>query len=158
MRKTVGTLVSPSETSHRSWLDLEQAAEVQVSSEDAAHPIESALRTDDARGWRASASGTQTIRLRFDVPQHLRLIRLAFDETETSRVQEFVLRWRGGDKATAREIVRQQYTFSPPGTTREIEEYVVDLGEVHALELEIVPDISGGEARASLSEWRLAVS
>src|SRR5262249_13766443 len=47
-------------------------------------------------------------------------------------------------------------TFSPPGTTREIEEYAADLDGVTALELRIVPDISGGNARASLERMQLA--
>jgi hypothetical protein len=52
--------------------------------------------------------------------------------------------------------VRQQYNFSPPETAREIEEYDVDLDAVTALELRIVPDISGGSALASLAQLRLA--
>jgi hypothetical protein len=52
--------------------------------------------------------------------------------------------------------VRQQYTFSPPATNQEIEDYSVKLDGVIALELEIVPEISGGGAYASLAEMRLA--
>src|SRR5262249_774488 len=47
-------------------------------------------------------------------------------------------------------------TFSPPGTTREIEEYAAGLDGVTPLELRIVPDISGGNARASLERMQLA--
>jgi hypothetical protein len=53
-------------------------------------------------------------------------------------------------------LVRQQYNFSPPATTREVEDYTVNLDRVTALELSIVPDISGGEARASLARLQLA--
>jgi hypothetical protein len=52
--------------------------------------------------------------------------------------------------------VRQQYNFSPPGTVSEAEEYCVDLDGVRALELRIIPDVSGGDARASLKQLRLA--
>jgi len=52
--------------------------------------------------------------------------------------------------------VRQQWNFSPPGTVREVEDYSVDLSSVTVVELEIVPDKSGGEARASLESLRLA--
>jgi len=48
--------------------------------------------------------------------------------------------------------VRQQWNFSPPKTTREIEEYRVELSGVTVLELVVVPDISRGAARASLKE------
>ena len=54
------------------------------------------------------------------------------------------------------EILRQQFTFSPPGTTLEVEDYVVNLQGVTVLELRIVPDISRGDARASLNLLRLA--
>jgi hypothetical protein len=51
---------------------------------------------------------------------------------------------------------RQQWNFSPPGTVREVEDYLVDLSNVTVVELEIVPDKSSGEARASLESLRLA--
>ena len=44
---------------------------MEVTSEDAAHPIESALLPGSASGWRAAAPGTQTIRLLFIRPQRL---------------------------------------------------------------------------------------
>jgi hypothetical protein len=92
----------------------------------------------------------------FDNPQRLRRIWLAFEDTEGSRTQEFVLRWSPGAGKSFREIVRQQWNFSPPGGVREIEDYAVDLFDVTVLELIIVPDKSGGEARASLVKLRLA--
>jgi len=52
--------------------------------------------------------------------------------------------------------VRQQWNFSPSGSVREIEEYAVDVADATMLELIIVPDMSAGEARASLSNLRLA--
>jgi hypothetical protein len=45
--------------------------------------------------------------------------------------------------------------FSPPETERETEDYAVELSDVTALELNMVPDKSGGEARASLECLRL---
>ena len=75
------------------WLDLEALVRVEVTSEDAAHPIESALLTIGATGWRAESPGEQTIRLLFEVPQRLSRIRLLFREEKDERTQEFVLRW-----------------------------------------------------------------
>jgi hypothetical protein len=40
--------------------------------------------------------------------------------------------------------VRQRWNFSPPNTTREVEEYRVEISDVTVLELVIVPDISRG--------------
>jgi hypothetical protein len=137
------------------WLDLDGAAVVEVTSEDKEHPVESALVPGETRGWRAAASGTQTVRLIFDEPQRLTRIALAFEETETERTQEFVLRWSGDGGRSFREVVRQQWNFSPPNTSREVEEYQFDLSEVAVLELIIVSDISRGSARASLKSLRL---
>jgi hypothetical protein len=138
------------------WLDLDGAAVVEVTSEDKEHPVESALVPGETRGWRAAASGTQTVRLIFDEPQRLTRIALAFEETETERTQEFVLRWSSDGGRSFREIVRQQWNFSPPNTSREVEEYQFDLSGVTVLELIIVPDISRGSARASLKSLRLS--
>jgi hypothetical protein len=108
------------------------------------------------RGWRAADSGTQTIRLIFDEPQKLTRISLLFEESETERTQEFVLRWSPDGGRSFREIVRQQWNFSPPNTIREVEEYRVELSDVTVLELVIVPDISRGAERASLKSLRLS--
>jgi hypothetical protein len=138
------------------WLDLEAIARVEITSEEAAYPIESAFQPGSGGGWRASQPGAHTIRLRFDQPQLLSHIRLEFDERHTARTQEFVLLWSPDHGQSYREIVRQQWNFGPPQTTREVEDYHVDLTGVTVLELRIVPDISGGEARASLARLRLA--
>jgi hypothetical protein len=66
------------------------------------------------------------------------------------------LRWSGDLGGSFQEIVRQQWNFSPPNTTREVEEYRVALSNVTVLELVIVPDISGGATHASLKSLRLS--
>jgi hypothetical protein len=138
------------------WLDLDDAAVVEVTSEEKEYPVESALVSGEMRGWRAADSGTQTIRLIFDEPQRLTRISLVFEETETERTQEIVLRWSPDGGRSFREIVRQQWNFSPPQTIREVEEYQVDLSGVTVFELVIVPNISRGAARASLQSLRLS--
>ena len=137
------------------WLDVEKLAQVEVTSQDAAHPIESALIPGEESGWRAAQPGPQTIRLVFDQPQRLSRVWLLFIEADSARTQEFVLRW-SPDGRSFRDIVRQQWNFGPPETIREAEDYRVELSGVRALELVIVPDTSGGEARASIAQWRLA--
>ena len=138
------------------WLDLDGAAVVEVTSEEKDYPVESALVSGEMRGWRAASPGTQTIRLLFDQPQRLRRISLVFEETETERTQEFVLRWSPDGGRSFREIVRQQWNFSPLNTIREVEEYRVEISDVTVVELVIVPDISRGAARASLKSLRLS--
>jgi hypothetical protein len=128
---------------------------VEVTSEDKDFPIESALSIEPRQGWRAAHPGAQTIRLVFDEPQRLKRISLVFEENEMTRTQEFVLRASSNPRGPFREIVRQQWNFSAPTSTREIEEYSVQLSDVALLELTIVPDISGGAVRASLKSLRL---
>ena len=140
----------------QAWMDVDRIASVEVSSEDADYPIESALLLEGKKGWRAANPGMQTIRLIFDEPQKLRRILLVFEDTENSRTQEFVLRWSSDIQYSSREIVRQQWNFSPPDSVRETEDYPVELSEVKVLELVIVPNKSGGEVRATLLSLRLA--
>ena len=137
-----------------SWLDLESLALVELTSEDASHPIESALKPGP--GWQASEPGLQTVRLLFDHPLHLHRIHLVFHEAKEQRTQELLLRWSNDNGVTYHDIVRQQYNFSPLDCVREVEDYTVDLPGATALEISITPDISGGTARASMAELRLA--
>lgn len=143
-------------SSDQDWLNVEDLAEVEITSEDAAHPIESALLPCRTSGWRAAGPGQQTIRLLFNHPQRLRRIWMNFVEPGTERTQEYVLRWSPDRGRSLREIVRQQWNFSPHGATNETEDHHVELPAVTVLELSIIPDISGGNALASLAQLRLA--
>jgi len=87
-------------------------------------------------------------------PVSIRRIRLVFEEHSQARTQEFVI--RAATSEGVREIVRQQFTVSPRGTTVQREEYSTNLDGVRRLELAIVPAIDGGSAIATLREWRLA--
>jgi hypothetical protein len=137
------------------WLDLEQIATVEVTSEHVDFPIESAFTSPNGPGWRASETGEQQIRLIFDTPISLRRIQLRFDEAEVARTQEFTLRWSSA-RGETRELVRQQWNFSPAGATTETEDYAVDLDTVSVLELSIRPDLNSQNSVATLASWRVA--
>jgi hypothetical protein len=156
MRKSViDTPPIPVGVQEGQWLNLEEIASVQVTSEAADDPIESALGAGKTGGWRAGKAGEQVIRILFDHPVSLRRIHIQFLEREQTRTQEFVLRCVGSDGAS-REIVRQQWNFSPSGSTSEEEDYRIEIQNVSSLELTIKPDINGGPAVASLASLRLA--
>jgi hypothetical protein len=108
------------------WLNVYDVAEVEMSSEDPAFPIASALLTRKSSGWRAVESGKQTIRILFQRQRPLRRIRLEFLETELERSQEFKLGWSAEPNGPLVEIVRQQWNFSPQGSTSEVEDYKLD--------------------------------
>lgn len=157
MRKSIISPVQQDSTPlGQEWLNLEQIAEVEISSEDAAHPIESALLPGQGSGWRAAGPGTQTIRLVFAHPQRLQRIWLNFIERQTERTQEYVLRWSPDGGHTFHDIVRQQWNFSPEGANTQTEDRRVDLPAVTVLELIIRPGTTGGDAVASLEKLRLA--
>src|SRR6476660_2557266 len=137
------------------WLDLDGFAEVDVSrpkrrcTQSSLHCL---LRPQTESSWEAAEPGPQTVRILFDRPQRIDNVLLEFQEFQLARTQEFLLRWSSNGGKSYREIVRQQYNFSPTGRTIQVEDYFVELDGVTALELSIVPDISGGSARASLEQ------
>jgi hypothetical protein len=136
------------------WLSLAEGVEVELTSEDPDYPIEDALLLNQTRGWRAATPGPQSIRLIWSAPIYLRCIWLEFEEHSQARTQEFVI--RASTREGIRDIVRQQFTFSPPATTLEREEYQANVEGVTHLELAIVPAIDQRAAIASLKQWRIA--
>ena len=157
MRKHIinATEPNPPETSEK-WLNLEEIARVEISSEDPQYPIESAFAHGEGLGWRASQPGEQTIRLLFDEPKDIRRISLRFSKPLVERTQQFTLRWADSQTGPYREIVRQQWNFNPRNSTMEVEDYKVDLHHVLILELTIDPDLGKNRAFAALTDWRLA--
>ena len=157
MRKKLITPVVQNNTlAHQEWMDLESIAQVELTSEDAANPIEQAFTPDMEHGWKAAEPGEQTIRLLFDQPQRIQHIQLLFREAGQTRTQEFLLRCSSDRGKSYKDIVRQQYNFSPPDTTLQNENYSVALEGVTTIELIINPDISGGNTYASLTGLQLA--
>jgi len=131
------------------WFNLEEIASVELSSEDPRYPFEDALQGTEGSGWKAATPGLQVIRLTFDKPLSIRRIRLEFREDGPERVQEFGLYATAANQAR-REILRQQWSFNPEGSTREIEDYSVDLVDVTVIELEIDPGRHDKQRIASL--------
>src|SRR5260370_41461703 len=111
--------IPPEQRSEQEWLELEQMAKVEVTSEDPNFPIESAFASGKGPGWRAAEKGKQIIRIIFDKPRPLRRIRLEFSETEIERTQEFTLQWSSESGGQLRDIVGHQWSFSPRGPTDE---------------------------------------
>jgi hypothetical protein len=156
MRKHIINAAEPEPPQTGEWLDIEEIARVEVSSEDPQYPIESAFERGKSFGWRASQPGVQTIRLLFDEPKDLRRIQLRFSEPLVERTQQFTLHWADSQTGPFREIVRQHWNFNPRGSTVELEDYKVDLHHVLTLELNIDPDLGKTQAFAALADWRVA--
>ena len=155
MRKSVIGPEPGAKVDLESFLDLERVARVEITSEEPDRPIEAALVPGAGNGWQAAAPGPQKVRIVFDESQKVRRVRLVVEEPRVERTQQLTLSWIPAGEAGKRELVRQQFTFSPGGATREVEDYAFGLDGVAAIELEIVPDIGGGGTRASLASLRV---
>lgn len=155
MRKSVISPEPAATADGGAFLDLDRLARVEITSENVDRPIEAALVPGAGDGWQAAAPGPQKVRIVFDEPQRVRRVRLAFEESRLERTQEFALSWIPAGEEKGRGLVRQQYTFSPGGATREAEDYAFELDAVKVLELEIVPDIGGGGTHATLASLRV---
>lgn len=157
MRKRIVTSdpAIPGREPDSNWLGLEPIATVEVTSEAPGFPIENALDSGNGPGWRAARAGEQQVRILFDRPVSLHRIELRFHEPDCERTQEIVLRWSTESGGPASEIVRQQWPFSPAGSTTETEVYAVDLNGVSVLELAIRPDLHRPDAVATLASWRV---
>jgi hypothetical protein len=157
MRKSIVSLPKASTSSPTSdgWLDLQEIASAEISSEDPQHPFENALQGAGAGGWRAADPGPQVIRLNFDHPQAIRRIRVEFREERRERAQEFAV-FAHTSTDQRREVLRQQWTFSPGGSASEVEDYTVDLRDVLSLELDIDPWRHDKTAMATLESIAIA--
>src|SRR5664279_3337448 len=107
MRKRIvpgPTLMETPRDSEQGWLDLQDIATVEVTSEDPGFPIESAFNFECGLGWRAAEPGEQQVRIIFDHPTPIRRIQLHFVETTVERTQEFTLRWSSVSGGPMKEI------------------------------------------------------
>jgi hypothetical protein len=95
--------------------------------------------------------GEQQLILAFDTPQTIRTISLEIEEPEVSRTQVLHMFVSRDGGQTYQELRRQEYIFSPPGTTFERGEWTVTVEGVTHLQLVITPDKGGQPCRATLT-------
>ena len=94
-KKIIKQTVEGSSPADQNWLDLARLAQVEITSENEAYPIESALTPGIGPGWQAAQPGPQTIRLIFDQPQRLKRIYLIFPEEEVDILRAHLSRLMG---------------------------------------------------------------
>jgi len=134
--------------------DIAALATVGVTSEAADYPIDNAFDSHGGPGgsrWVAGTPGPQRLLLAFDAPQPLRLLRLEVEERDVSRTQEIQVAISRDEGQTYQTLVRQEYTFSPPGTTFEREVWSIPVEGVTHLQLVITPDKGGAPGHATLT-------
>jgi hypothetical protein len=140
-------------------IDIAAVATVLVTSEAPEHPVDFAF--DHHRGpggnrWIAGEPGEQTLILAFDAPQAIRRVALEVEEPEVARTQELQLAVSTDGGRTYREVLRQEYNFSPPGTSFEREDWTLDAVGVTHLRLMIRPDKGSKPCRATITSLALS--
>ena len=158
LRKHVLTTDPIVSTPRPSEKDIAAIATVFVTSEDRDHPIDHVFdgqRGPGASRWIAGQSGVQTVILAFDAPQTIHKVLVEINEPDLSRTQEMDVSVSTDGGRTYRELVRQEYTFSPPATSREYEEWSVNAGDVSHFQLRIRPDKGEKACRATLTTLAL---
>ena len=134
--------------------DIAAIATVLVSSEAPEHPVDHVFDTRRGPGgsrWVGDEPGEQTLIVAFDTPQTLRKISLEIEEQDASRTQELSLALSRDGGQTYQSLLRQEYNFSPPGTTFEREEWTIVADGVTHVQLVIKPDKGGKPCHATLT-------
>ena len=154
LRKQIieGTPAAPPSSADE--IDIAAVATVLVTSEDPQHPVDHAFDRHRGPGgtcWVAGEVGDQTLVLAFDAPQAIRRVIVEVEEPAVARTQEVRLALSQDGGRTYREVLRQEYNFSPPGTTFEREEWAVAAEGVTHLRLWIRPEKGGDPCRATIT-------
>ena len=135
-------------------LDIIQNTEVIVTSESADFPLDNIVDRSTGSGstqWVAETCGLQTLFFKFDTPQNISRIVYEIEEHEVARTQEVSLEVSTDSGAHFREILRQEYNFSPDGSTFQREELNLDLPQTTDLKMIIKPDKGDLNCRAKLN-------
>jgi hypothetical protein len=138
--------------------DIAALATVWVTSETADYPIDNVFDSHRGPGgsrWVAGTPGPQKLILAFDAPQTLRTLRLEVEERDVSRTQEIEVAISRDGGQTYQILLRQEYTFSPPGTMFEREVWAIPAEGVTHLQLVITPDKGGAPCHATLTTLAL---
>jgi F5/8 type C domain len=139
-------------------IDIISCATLVYSSEDPDHPLEHLVDGQYGRGstrW-ASARRNVTERIVFEFDQPQRISRLVYEVEECGqeRTQEVRVEVSSDHGRTHRQVLVQEYTFSPHGATFQHEEQRLDVPAVTDLSLTIVPN-KNGSGVATLTSIRL---
>lgn len=139
-------------------IDIASRATVAYSSEDPAHPVEHLIDGHYGRGsthWAsARTNATERIVLEFDRPQQISCLVYEVEECGQERTQEVRVEVSSDHGRTYRQVLVQEYTFSPQGAIFQHEELRLELPAITHLSLTIVPNKSGSGI-ASLTALRL---
>jgi hypothetical protein len=139
-------------------LDIGRLALFAYSCEDPEHPLEHLIDGRCGRGgtrWASARSNvTERIVLQFDHPQRISRLVYEVEESSQERTQEVRVEVSSDHGRSYRQVLVQDYTFSPHGATFQHEDLRLDLSGLTDLSLTIVPN-KGGSGVATLTSLRL---
>ena len=139
-------------------IDIASRATVAYSSEDPAHPVEHLIDGQYGRGsthWAsARTNATERIVLEFDHAQRISRLIYEVEECRQERTQEVRVEVSSDHGRSYRQVLAQEYTFSPQGAIFQHEESRLELPTITHLSLTIVPNKSGSGV-ATLTALRL---
>jgi hypothetical protein len=122
------------------------------------HPVEHLLDRHSGPGatrWISARPDTiEHVVVEFDQSQTISRLVYEVEETVRERTQEVRVEVSEGGARTYRQILVQEYNFSPRGATYQREEQRLDLDRVTHLRLIIVPN-KNGSGTATLTALRL---
>jgi hypothetical protein len=139
-------------------IDIAGCATIAYSSEDPAHPVEHLLDGHSGPGatrWISARPDTvEHIVVEFDRPQAISRLVYEVEEAMRERTQEVRVEVSEDGGRSYRQILVQEYNFSPGGATYQREEQRFNLLQVTHLRFTIVPNKSGS-GTATLTAFRL---
>jgi hypothetical protein len=139
-------------------IDIAGEATIAYSSENPDHPLEHLIDRHFGRGgtrWAgARQDTTERIVLEFDHPQRISRLVYEVEECWQERTQEVRVEVSTDHGRTYRQVLAQEYTFSPQGATFQHEDLRLDLAAITHLGLTVVPN-KGGSGVATLTSLRL---
>jgi hypothetical protein len=139
-------------------VDIASCARIAYSSEDPAHPVEHLLDGRSGPGatrWTSARPDViEQIVVEFDRPQTISRLVYEVEEAVRERTQEVRVEVSEDGGGTYRQILVQEYTFSPGGATYQREDQRLGLRQVSHLRLTIVPN-KNGSGTATLTSLRL---
>src|SRR3954462_13332960 len=139
-------------------IDIAGCASIAYSSEDPAHPVENLFDGRSGPGatrWMSARPDTiEHIVLEFDQPQTIARLVYEVEEATWERTQEVRVEVSEDGGRTYRQILVQEYNFSPAGPTFQHEQQRLNLRQVSHLRLTIVPN-KNGSGIATLTALRL---
>ena len=143
---------------HPGEIDIASLATFAYSSEDPHYPLEHLIDGRDGPGGTHWASArpdtTERIVLEFNPAQRISRLIYEVEECAQERTQEVRVEASTDHGETYRNVLVQDYTFSPRGATLQHEDLQLELNAVTHLRLTIVPN-KGGSGSATLTSLRL---